>query len=127
MQVHGFGRSAPVKAVWANKKQVPIRNISIERSVGAKSKNYIVIDKSTGEEYHFAEGTRTQNSQVFAGKGAVKPLRDEVAQGLANEFGGNSKDWQHCKAIGWIDVHGESVKAEIHWFQNGSILKKNSK
>ena len=62
----------------------------------------------------------TQNAQVFAGKGGVNPLREEVAQGLSDEFGGKPEDWQHCKAKGWLDVDGEAVKAEVHWFQNGS-------
>ena len=97
-----------------------IDDIQIGRSVGAKAKNYIVVDKSTGEEYYFIEGTRLQNSQVFAGKGGVKPLKEEVAQGLAAEFGGKPENWQHCKAKGWLDVNGEEVKAEVHWFQNGS-------
>ena len=116
--VHGFGRSASSKATWAAKYST--ENISIGRSVGAKAKNYVVVDKSTGEEYYFVAGTRTQNAQVFAGKGGVKPLHEEVAQGLAAEFGGKPEDWQHCKGKGWLDVDGESVKAEVHWFQNGS-------
>lgn len=116
--VHGFGRSASSKATWAAKYST--ENISIGQSVGAKAKNYVVVDKSTGEEYYFVEGTRTQNAQVFAGKGGVKPLHEEVAQGLAAEFGGKPADWQHCKGKGWLDVDGESVKAEVHWFQNGS-------
>ena len=116
--VAGFGRSASSKATWAAKYAAD--NIRIGRSVGAKAKNYVVVDKSTGEEYYFVEGTRTQNAQVFAGKGGVKPLHEEVAQGLAAEFGGKPEDWQHCKAQGWLDVDGEAVKAEVHWFQNGS-------
>lgn len=116
--VSGFGRSQSSKATWAAKYST--QNISIGRSIGAKAKNYVVVDKSTGEEYYFVEGTRTQNSQVFAGKGGVKPLHEEVAQGLAAEFGGKPEDWQHCKGKGWLDVDGESVKAEVHWFQNGS-------
>ena len=116
--VSGFGRSQSSKATWAAKYST--QNISIGRSIGAKAKNYVVVDKSTGEEYYFVEGTRTQNAQVFAGKGGVKPLHEEVAQGLAAEFGGKPEDWQHCKGKGWLDVDGESVKAEVHWFQNGS-------
>lgn len=116
--VSGFGRSQSSKATWAAKYST--QNIRIGRSIGAKAKNYVVVDKSTGEEYYFVEGTRTQNSQVFAGKGGVKPLHEEVAQGLAAEFGGKPEDWQHCKGKGWLDVDGESVKAEVHWFQNGS-------
>ena len=93
-------------------------DIPIGRSLGAKSKNYIVTDKATGEKYHFVEGTRLQNVQVFAGKGGTKPLKEEVSQGLASEFGGNPEDWQHCKAKGWLDVNNEHIKAEVHWFQN---------
>ena len=40
----------------------------IGRSVGAKAKNYDIIDPETGEIYHFAEGTKVQNAEVFAGK-----------------------------------------------------------
>ena len=109
--------SAQKRAAYAARK---LNDIEIGRSIGAKAKNYVVVDKSTGEEYYFIEGTRLQNAQVFAGKGGVKPLREEVAQGLAAEFGGKPEDWQHCKAQGWLDVNGEQIKAEVHWFQNGS-------
>lgn len=109
--------NAKKRAAYAARK---LNDIEIGRSIGAKAKNYVVVDKSTGEEYYFIEGTRLQNAQVFAGKGGVKPLREEVAQGLAAEFGGKPEDWQHCKAQGWLDVNGEQIKAEVHWFQNGS-------
>ena len=109
--------NAQKRAAYAARK---LNDIEIGRSIGAKAKNYVVVDKSTGEEYYFIEGSRLQNAQVFAGKGGVKPLREEVAQGLAAEFGGKPEDWQHCKAQGWLDVNGEQIKAEVHWFQNGS-------
>ena len=96
-----------------------IKDLEIGRSIGAKAKNYVVVDKSTGEEYYFSEGTRLQNSQAFAGKGCTKPLNEEAARGLAVEFGGKPEDWQHCKAKGWLNVNGEQIKAEVHWFQNG--------
>lgn len=118
VSVPKFGRSEASKAGWAA-KTTP-NDFKIYRGVGAKAKNYVVVDKSTGEEYYFVEGTRTQNAQVFAGKGGVNPLREEVAQGLSDEFGGKPEDWQHCKAKGWLDVDGEAVKVEVHWFQNGS-------
>ena len=118
VSVPKFGRSEASKAGWAA-KTTP-NDFKIYRGVGAKAKNYVVVDKSTGEEYYFVEGTRTQNAQVFAGKGGVNPLREEVAQGLSDEFGGKPEDWQHCKAKGWLDVDGEAVKGEVHWFQNGS-------
>jgi len=88
--VPGFGRSEAGKASRAGK--YASENIRIGCSVGAKAKNHVVVDKSTGEEYYSVEGTRTQNTQVFAGKGGVKPLHKEVAQGLAAEFGGLPED-----------------------------------
>lgn len=118
VSVPKFGRSEGSKAAWATK--ITPNDFKISRGIGARAKNYVVVDKSTGEEYYFVEGTRTQNAQVFAGKGGVNPLREEVAQGLSDEFGGKPEDWQHCKAKGWLDVDGEAVKAEVHWFQNGS-------
>lgn len=113
--------NAQKRAAYAARK---IKDIEIGRSLGAKAKNFVVVDKSTGQEYYFVEGTHSQNSQVFAGKGGVKPLRPEVARGLADEFGGKPEDWQHCKAKGWLDVDGEQIRAEVHWFQNGSSKVK---
>ena len=81
--------------VWAERSRAgkyASENIRIGCSVGAKAKNHVVVDKSTGEEYYSVEGTRTQNTQVFAGKGGVKPLHKEVAQGFAAEFGGLPED-----------------------------------
>ena len=113
--------TAQKRAAYAAKR---LEDIEIGQSVGAKAKNYIVIDKSTGQEYYFVEGTRLQNAQVFAGKGGTKPLREEVSKGLAEEFGGSPDEWQHCKAKGWLDVDGEQIRAEVHWFQNGSTKVK---
>ena len=48
-----------------------VQDIVIGRSVGAKAKNYVILDPDTGELFNFVEGTKIQNAQVFAGK-AVK-------------------------------------------------------
>lgn len=115
---HGRER---IEAASVAPKALPSRkavaDIQIGRSVGAKSRNYDVIDKSTGEIYHFIEGTKIQNAEVFAGKGVSKSLREEVAEGLAKEFGGKPSDWQHLKGIAELDCGGEYRKAEVHWFQ----------
>lgn len=100
-----------------------IANIQIGRSVGAKSRNYEVIDKETGIVYNFLEGTRLQDSEVFAGKGVRKPLRPEVAQGLADEFGGKPSDWQHAKGVADLNCDDEIRRAEVHWFQAKGIGK----
>lgn len=96
----------------------------IGRSVGAKSRNYEIIDRETGAVYHFLEGTRLQDVQVFAGAGVRTALRREVAEGLAKEFGGKPEDWQHVKGFGELTEDGaESREAEVHWFQAKDIGK----
>lgn len=121
---------------WKNKKllnaalenvdqssTIKLQDTLIHKSVGAKSKNYDVLDPSTGEIFHFAEGTRIQNSEVFAGKGTRKPLHEGVAEGLSEQLGGNPDNWQHCKGNGVIDYYGEERLAEVHWFQEESVGK----
>lgn len=46
-----------------------LEDIQIGRSVGAKAKNHDVMNLQTGEKFHFVEGTRIQDVEVFAGKG----------------------------------------------------------
>ena len=40
--------------------------IEIGKSVGAKAKNYTIMDPETKEKFHFAEDTRIEKSKVFA-------------------------------------------------------------
>lgn len=98
-----------------------LADIQIYRSVGAKAKNYDVMDLTTGEKFHFVEGTRLQNVEVFAGKGVKTPYRN--AWKFANKYGGNEKDWQHVKAKGTLDFYGEARDAEVHWSQCAGIGK----
>lgn len=65
----------------------------IQRSLGAKAKNYMVFDPVSQKQYSFVEGTRIKNPTVFAGKGGVHPLREEVAQGLSEQIGGKPSEW----------------------------------
>lgn len=103
---------------------IKLDDIIIGRSVGAKAENYNVEDKATGEIFHFAEGSRIQNSEVFAGYGTNKPLHEDTVTGLITEFKESSPDkWQHSKGQGIIDYYGEERKAEVHWFQEPSAGK----
>ncbi len=106
---------------------IKTEDISIGRSVGAKAKNYDVLDPETGEFFNFFEGTKIQNVQVFAGNGCKKQLNEEVANGLAEQIGGNASDWQHAKGIGVLNVYGEDRKAEVHWFQEKTVGKHKFK
>ena len=88
----------------------------IPYSIGAAFSNYDVLDRSTGETFHFMEG-QNYHIETFAGAGGKKPLREEVKQGLAKQFNVNPDEIAHCKAIGYLDYYGEPVKADVHWFQ----------
>jgi SPP1 gp7 family putative phage head morphogenesis protein len=102
---------------------IKLPDIEIHKSVGAKSRNYDIIDPETGEYFHFAEGTKIQDAEVFAGKGTNHPLSDETKNGLAEQEGGEANNWQHCKGNGVIDYHGDNRDAEVHWFQEKSVGK----
>ena len=132
-QVVGFDKGVSARVVASNKAYakaqktdtIPLKDTIIHKSVGAKYKNYKVVDKATGIEYEFAPGTRIQNSEVFAGKGTRHPLHEGVAEGLTAEFGGNISKWQHAKGNGILldDMTGEEYPAEVHWFQEESVGK----
>lgn len=106
---------------------IKLDDIQIFRTLSARAKNYDVLDPQTGEYFKFVEGTRIQNSQVFAGKGCKKPLNDEVAKGLSEQIGGTPEKWQHAKGNGVIDYFGEERKAEVHWFQEETVGKHKFK
>ena len=69
-----------------NTDKIPLKDTIIHRSVGAKFKNYKVVDKTTGVEYVFAAGSRIQDSEVFAGKGTKHPLHEGVAEVYRNSM-----------------------------------------
>ena len=98
-------------------------DIFIGKSLGAKSKNYEVIDPATGEHFRFVDGSKIQNAEVFAGYHVKKPLHEEVVEGLVGEFGGTPEKWQHSKGFGFLDCDGDAVLAEVHWFQEESVGK----
>lgn len=106
---------------------IELEDILIQKSVGAKTRNYDVLDPSTGEIFHFAEGTKIQNAQVFAGSGTKKSLHEGVAEGLSEQLGGSPEKWQHCKGDGVLDYHGEERAAEVHWFQEETVGKAKFK
>lgn len=91
------------------------------KSVGAKSRNYDIMDLQTGEMYHLAEGTKLQNKEVFAGKGSKTEYRN--AYKFAEKYGGNADDWQHVKANAELKTGDGIFPAEVHWSQCEGIGK----
>lgn len=100
---------------------IELPDIQIGRSLGAKAKNYDILDLATGEMYHFVEGSKIQNVQVFAGKGSSTAYRN--AEKYASRYGGKAEDWQHCKGFGWIETEDGDMRVEVHWSQCEGIGK----
>jgi len=98
-----------------NRDTIKLPDIQIGRSLGAKAKNYQVMDMSTGEMFNLVEGTKLQNVEVFAGKGTKTPYRN--AYKYANVHGGKVEEWQHVKGEGWVACMDGDRYAEIHWSQ----------
>lgn len=115
------------RTLSANKRQIlsdDIVNLCdeyIPKSVGAKFKNYDIMDLQTGEKYHFAEGSKLQDKEVFAGKGCEKEYRK--AEKYAEKYGGNTEDWQHVKGKAVLTTSEGDFPAEVHWSQCEKIGK----
>lgn len=107
----------------AKSSTIKLKDVLIHKTVGAKARNYEVVDPETGEIFRFVEGTKIQNAEVFAGKGTKKPLHEGVGEGLAEQLGGKAEKWQHCKGDGVLDYYGEERPAEVHWFQEETVGK----
>lgn len=107
----------------ANTPESDTMGVEIHKSLGAKAKNYEILDPASGERFHFSEGTKIKDPKVFAGKDGAKKLEPETMVGLAEQVGGDPSEWQHCKGIGTIDYYGEDREAEVHWFQEKTIGK----
>ena len=118
-RLSGESRVAKVR----NCGKIDDEEVAIPKSLGAKAKNYKVFDPLSGDYFYFVEGTKIKNPKVFAGKGGVKPLAPEVVEGLCEQIGGKSSEWQHCKGFGILDFYGEDREAEVHWFQESSVGK----
>lgn len=98
-----------------NGDKIKLPDIQVGRSLGAKLKDYEVMDLATGEMFTFVDGSKIQNVEVFAGKGSRSVYRK--AKDYAERYGGNVEDWQHVKGFGWLVTDDGDMRAEVHWSQ----------
>lgn len=119
-----FGAWRQEKIFLTRKKTsgtIKLQDEEIQRSLGAKARNYDIWDPATGEYYRFKEGTRIQNREVFAGYKTRTPLHEGVAEGLSREFGGDESKWQHVKGEGIVETLDGDRLADVHWFANEQV------
>lgn len=96
----------------------------LPRSLSAKWANEDV-KMPDGTIAHFVEGSKLHHKEVFAGKGTRTPIRD--VDRLVKTYGGEAEEWQKVKAIGTLEQGGKSFEAEIHWYEEPKIGKKELK
>ena len=89
--------------------------IQIGKSLGAKAKNYDAALPNK-EMVHLTEGTRVTNVQVIGGKGRRREI-DEAPVLVTRYPGTVESEWK----IGYVDYHGESYKADLHWYEEPSV------
>jgi hypothetical protein len=88
------------------------------KSVGAKAKNYEIITPE-GEIFNLAEGSRITHVNIIAGYGRNRQI--DILDRLVDNYGGNPQKWTKCKGFGYIDVNGENMLAEVHWYEEPSV------
>ena len=99
----------------------PLENgiISINRSLGAKAKNYDV-KMPNKEIVHLTEGTSITHVSVIAGKGRNRKI--DMVDVLLDKYPGTQEaEWVKAKGVGYIDYDGESYKTELHWYEEPSV------
>ena len=92
--------------------------IQIGRNVGAAAFRDDVI-LPDGRVVKITEGSRITKIVSFAGKGSSKVLR--VAEYLARQYDTDAEGWSHKRGDGYVDVDGQSIHAELHWFEHTDV------
>ena len=92
-------------------------DIFIFRSLGAMARNYDIM-LPDGDIVNLTEGSRITGVEIIAGKGRNRQI--DIIDVLTEKYGGNPYKWQKVKGFGYVDYDGDSLKAELHWFQEPS-------
>ena len=114
-----------LKELGVEEDTVPLPDEDIPKSVGAKWINE-EVKMPDGSTATFVEGSKVIHKQVFAGKGTKKPIRD-VGRLVSQYKGSKAEEWQKVKGIAELEHKGEQFKSEIHWYEEPSIGRVETK
>ena len=106
------------------REEITLPDEQLPRSLSARWANYD-ISMPDGTVVHLVEVTKLHHKEVFAVKGTKTPIRD-VAR-LVLTYGGKAEEWQKIKGFGTLEIDGKSFEAEIHWYEEPSVGKKELK
>lgn len=93
-------------------------DIIVHKGVGAKAKD-IMVRLPNGEKTRLTPNTKIEKVQTIAGAGKKRKI-DEIDV-LTTVFKDTAKSpdfWKKKKGMGYVDYHGESYRAEIHWYNH---------
>lgn len=94
-------------------------DIRVPLGVGAKAKD-VLIKLPNGERVPLTPGERITRIQVIAGKGRERQI--DIIDILISKYPGTkAAEWQKKKGLGYIDYHGESYLADIHWYEEPTV------
>jgi len=93
-------------------------DIFIFRSLGAMARNYDIM-LPDGDIVNLTEGSRITGVEIIAGMGRNRQI--DIIDLLVDKFGGNPDEWQKVKGFGYVNHEGESLKAELHWYQEPTV------
>lgn len=78
-----------------------------------------------GSEVPFIEGTRISNIKTIAGKGRDRKI--DIVDLLVDRYGGTASEWQKKKGLAYVDYKSESIKCEVHWYEEPTAGKHDFK
>lgn len=106
-------------------QEISLSDEQLPFSLGARWANE-EIRMPDGSTAKFVEGSKITNKQVFAGKGTKKPIRD--IERLAKEYPNTKAElWQKVKGFADIEWKNEQLRVEIHWYEEPSIGRVETK
>lgn len=108
-----------------NKFNSDLPNEQLPFSLGARWVNEN-IKMPDGSSAKFVSGSKIINKQVFVGKG-TKTLIKDIERLTTKYPNTKSENWQKVKGHAEIDWKGEILKAEIHWYEEPSVGRVETK
>ncbi len=108
----------------SEKDSISLPDERLPRSLSARWANED-IKMPDGTVAHFVEGSKLHHKEVFAGKGTRIPIHD--VERLVKTYGGSASEWQKIKATGNLEQYGKTFEAEVHWYEEKSVGKKEIK